>query len=129
MSSSAQRRRLFDKVSESDGLPPPDAFVGGWVSVAETRAGDVTITHADCRILVESEYIYLIVEGKGPDWVTLHPPASGDQKNLLAGDDIRETGVEEFVDWSVHIRGAKRTLVYVLVAYRGAGLYEAHRVD
>ena len=42
---------------------------------AENRSGRVTITHADPRILVESEHLYLIVEGKAPSWLTLVPPS------------------------------------------------------
>jgi hypothetical protein len=127
---SRPRRWLLDKASYSDGYPAPSEFAGGWVSAAKTRSGRVIVSHADRRILVKSEHIYLIIEGKAPAWLTLHAPASGDDKNLLDRDDIRETGAGEFVDWSIHIHGDKRTVIYVLGGYSfGPECYEAYRVD
>jgi hypothetical protein len=116
----------FDKASWSDGLPPPDEYAGGWVSVGRTRTGGVTITHADPYILVESEHLYLIIEGSGPSWATLHAPERELEKNLLAADDIREAGRGAFVGWEVHIDVERRSLVYRLTAYRqGTASYEA----
>jgi hypothetical protein len=120
VNSSAPRHWLLDKASYSDGLESPDEFAGGWVSAKETRSGGVTIVHADRHILVDSEHIYLIVEGKGPAWITLAQPACGDQKNLLDSDDIRQAGEGEFVGWSVHIHGSEETLVYEVGMYRGS---------
>ena len=107
----------FDKASWSDGLPPPDEHAGGRVSVARTRSGGVTITHADPYILVESEHLYPIIEGSGPSWASLHAPPEL-EKNMLGADDIRERGPGEFVGWAVHIDAENRSLVYRLTAYR-----------
>ena len=110
-----------------DGLPPPDEHAGGRVSVARTRSGGVTITHA-AYILVESEHLYLIIEGSGPSWATLHAPEPELEKNVLGADDIGEAGGGAFVGWAVHIDAENRSLVYRLTAYlQSTASYEAHR--
>ncbi len=123
-------RWLFDKASYSDGLEGDDAYVRGWVSVGKTRSGGVTIARADSRILVDSEHLYLIVEGKAPSWMTLRAPAPKYERQLIDRGDIRETGTGAFVDWSVYIRGENGTVIYLLGAYRAhTDSYEACRRD
>ena len=130
MSTLRKTHWLFDKASNSDGLEGDDAYIRGWVSVGKTRSGGVTIAHADSRILVYSEHLYLIVEGKAPSWMTLRAPAPKYERQQIDRGDIRETGSGAFVDWSVHISGENRTVIYLLGAYRAhTDSYEACRTD
>ena len=130
MSTPRRTRWLFDKASYSDGLEGGDAYVRGWVSVGKTRSGGMTITHADSKILVDSEQLYQIVEGKAPSWMTMRAPAPKYERQMTDCGDIRENGAGAFVDWSVHIRGENRTVIYLLGAYRTrTDSYEACRTD
>ena len=100
------------------------------MSVAKKRSGGMTITHADPRILVDSEHLYLIIEGKAPSWLTLVAPSPKHERKVADCDDIRETGAGAFVDWSVHVTGDDRTIIYRLGAYRsGNGVDQADRTD
>ena len=78
--------------------------------------------------LGKSEHLYLIIEGSGPSWATLHAPEPELEKNVLGADDIGEAGGGAFVGWAVHIDAENRSLVYRLTAYlQSTASYEAHR--
>ena len=98
------------------------------MSVARTRSGGVTITHADPYILVESEHLYLIIEGSGPSWATLHARSQNSRRMCSAPMTLAKPVAGAFVGWAVHIDAENRSLVYRLTAYlQSTASYEAHR--
>ncbi len=125
------KRWFFDKANWSDGLAPDtDEYSGGWVSTAATRSGGVTIAHADSRILVDTEHLYLILDGTAPQYLTLRAPMPWIEKQLRDLGDVRQAEAGAFADWAVHIDGENRRLIYVLDRYRvHTDSYEATRVD
>ena len=78
----------FDKANWSDGLAS-DQYSLGRVSTNPTRSGGVAVTRADARILVDSEHLFLVVEGAAPGYLTLRGPTPGIEKKLLEAGDIR----------------------------------------
>ncbi len=60
----------------------------------------------------------------------MRAPAPKYERQMTDCGDIRENGAGAFVDWSVHIRGENRTVIYLLGAYRtNTDSYEACRTD